>query len=90
MKISGIEFLLGAGIVLGHNVLRVVPNEVPILFILGIASLRLRSGGWAALGFRRPESWRTLILVALLAAVLRIALGDLVIEPLGTRIWPPK
>lgn len=87
--LSGIEFLLGAGVVLGHNVFHVVPNEVPILVLLGIASLRLRSGGWAALGFRRPESWRLVILVALLAAVLRIALGDLVIEPVGTRYWPP-
>lgn len=87
--ISGAEFLVGAAVVLGHNVFRVVPNEVPILFVLGILSLRLRSGGWAALGFRRPESWRWLILVALLAAVLRIALGEYVIEPLGTRIWPP-
>lgn len=88
-SISGVEFLLGAAVVLGHNVFHVVPNEVPILFVLGIASLRLRSGGWAALGFRRPESWRRLILIALLLAVVRIALGDYVIEPLGTRIWPP-
>lgn len=87
--ISGVEFLLRAAVVLGHNVFHVVPNEVPILFVLGIASLRVRSGDWAALGFRSPESWRTLILIALLAAVLRIALGDLLIQPLGTRIWPP-
>jgi membrane protease YdiL (CAAX protease family) len=87
--ISGAEFLLGAAIVVGHNVFQVVPNEVPILFVLGIVSLRVRSGGWAALGFKRPESWRTLMLIALLAAVVRIALGDFLIEPLGTRIWPP-
>ena len=87
--ISAIEFLLGVAVVLGHNVFHVVPNEVPILFVLGIASMRVRSGGWAALGFRRPESWRKLILIALLVAVVRIALGDYVIEPLGTRIWPP-
>jgi hypothetical protein len=28
---SAIELLLGAGLVIGHNVFHVVPNEVPIL-----------------------------------------------------------
>ena len=29
--ISALEFVIGAAIVLGHNVWRVLPNEVPIL-----------------------------------------------------------
>ena len=72
---SASEVLLGAAIVIGHNVFGVVPNEVPILFVLGLVSVRVRDGGWSALGFRRPESWLRLILIALAAAVLRIVLG---------------
>lgn len=87
--LSAFEFLLGAGIVIGHNVFHVVPNEVPILALLGLLSIRLRNGGWAALGFKRPDSWRRIVLIAIAAAALRIALGDLVIDPLTAHFWPP-
>jgi hypothetical protein len=43
--LSGFELLLGAFIVIGHNVFRILPNEVPILFVLGFLSIRLRNGG---------------------------------------------
>src|SRR4029077_15751254 len=91
---SASEVLLGAAIVIaaiviGHNVFRVVPNEVPILFVLGLVSVRVRDGGWSALGFRRPESWLRLTFIALAAAVLRIVIGDFVIEPLAAHWWPP-
>src|SRR5438270_10321422 len=86
--ISAFEFLLGAFIVIGHNVFRVLPNEVPILFVLGLASIRLRDGRWSAIGFRRPESWVRILLIALAAAALRICLGDFVIEPLTGKFWP--
>jgi membrane protease YdiL (CAAX protease family) len=86
---SAVEVLLGAVIVIGHNVFHVVPNEVPILFVLGLVSVRLRDGGWSAIGFRRPESWLSLVLIALAAAVLRIVLGNFVIEPLAAHWWPP-
>ncbi len=89
-SLSGIEFLWGAAIVIGHNVFRVVPNEVPILFVLGIVSLRIRSGDWAALGFRRPESWLWLLGIVLVAAVLRIVLSELVIQPLAAHFWPAE
>lgn len=82
------EFLLGSAIVIGHNVYRVVPNEVPILFLLALISFRLRDG-WNALGLRWPVSWRRTVLIALAAAVLRILLGVLVIEPVTARFWPP-
>jgi hypothetical protein len=87
--VSGAEFLLGALIVIGHNVFRVVPNEVPILFVLGLLSIRLRNGGWAAMGFKRPESWTRVLLIALGAAALRIALAEWVIDPLTIQTWPP-
>jgi uncharacterized protein len=83
------EFLVGAAIVIGHNVYHRVPNEVPILFVLGLVSLRLRDGGWAAMGLRRPSSWRKIVLLALGAAALRIVLGSVVIDPLTAHWWPP-
>lgn len=86
--VSALELALGAGLVIGHNVFRVVPNEVPILVALGLISFRVRGGGWSALPFRRPESWRRVVFVALAAAALRIVLGGLV-ESLAAQIWPP-
>jgi hypothetical protein len=86
--ISAAELLFGAFFVIGHNVFRAVPNEVLILAALGVASARLRNGGLAALGFRRPESWRRIVLIALAAAALRILLGDLVIDPATAQFWP--
>lgn len=89
--VSGGESLLGAVIVIGHNVYRIVPNEVPILVVLAVASMRLREGTWrwAALGFRRPQSWRRILLMAIAAAALRLILGSFIIEPLTSYFWPP-
>jgi uncharacterized protein len=87
--LSALELLLGAFIVIGHNVFHILPNEVPILFVLGLVSIRVRDGGWAAMGFKRPASWIRLVLIALAAAALRIILGDRVIEPLAAHFWPP-
>ena len=81
--LSALELLLGAFIVIGHNVFHILPNEVPILFVLGLVSIRLRDGGWAAMGFKRPASWIRLVLIALAAAALRIILGGRVIQPLA-------
>jgi membrane protease YdiL (CAAX protease family) len=87
--LSGVEFLLGAGVVLGHNVWHVVPNEVPILVVCGLLSVRLRDGRWTALGLQLPASWTRTLLIAVAAAALRIVLGELVIEPITGRFWPP-
>jgi hypothetical protein len=87
--VSALELLLGAAIVIGHNVFRVLPNEVPILFVLGLASARVRNGGLAAIGFRRPASWKRIVAIALAAATLRIVLGAVVIDPLTAHFWPP-
>jgi hypothetical protein len=87
--ISAFELVVGAAIVIGHNVYRVVPNEVPILFVLGMLSVRIRDGRWSAIGFKRPDSWRRIILIALIAAALRLLLGTLVIEPVTNHFWPP-
>jgi membrane protease YdiL (CAAX protease family) len=87
--VSAAELALGAAVVIGHNVFHVVPNEVPILVVLGLASMRLRNGGFAALGFRRPDSGRRILLIAIAAAALRIVLGQFVIDPLTALVWPP-
>ncbi len=86
--LSAFEFLLGAFIVIGHNVFRILPNEVPILFVIGLLSIRLRDVRWSAIGFKRPESWMRVVFIALVAAALRICLGDCVIEPLTGKFWP--
>ena len=87
--ISLAEFVLGTVIVIGHNVYHVVPNEVPILLVLGLISFRLREGGWLAMGLQWPTSRRRTVLIALAAAALRILLGALVIEPVTAHFWPP-
>jgi hypothetical protein len=88
--VSAFELLVGGAIVIGHNVFKVLPNEVPILVVLGLASARMRNGGFAALGFRRPASWKRVVAIALAAAALRIVLGAVVIDPLTARFWPPS
>jgi membrane protease YdiL (CAAX protease family) len=86
--ISLAEFVLGAAIVIGHNVYHVVPNEVPILVVLGLISLRVRDSGWGVIGLGWPDSWRRTVLIALAAAATRILLGQFVIDPLTAHFWP--
>jgi membrane protease YdiL (CAAX protease family) len=50
-----LEFVVGAAIVIGHNVYRKLPNEVPILFLLGLLSLTIREGELAA-GLKAADS----------------------------------
>jgi len=86
--LSLFEFGLGSFIVVGHNVLRILPNEVPILLVLGWISLRLRNGGWKAAGLNRPNSWwKTVALAVGAAAVLQLG-SEILVGPLASRIWP--
>jgi uncharacterized protein len=82
------EFLMGAVIVIGHNVYHKIPNEVPILFVLGLVSFQIRDGSWRALGLRWPHSWKKTVLLALAAAALRILWGFLW-ESVSAHFWPP-
>lgn len=86
--ISFAEFAIGAAIVISHNVYHVVPNEVPILFVIGLLSFRLRDGRWTAMGLGWPQSWRRTLLIAVAAAFLRIALSAVVIDPVTAHFWP--
>src|SRR5437868_4315887 len=87
--ISLAEFGLGGAIVIGYNVYHVIPNEVPILFVLGLISLRVRDGGWGAMGLGWPVSWRRTVLFAIAAAAARIIIGSVVVDPLTAHFWPP-
>ncbi|MBI2677893.1 MAG: CPBP family intramembrane metalloprotease [Candidatus Koribacter versatilis] len=84
--LSALEFVLGAAIVIGHNVYHVVPNEVPILFVLGLLSLHWRDG-LKNVGLARPASWKVTIGIALAAAAVRIGVGE-VVERVSARFWP--
>src|SRR4029450_8230702 len=86
--LSAFEFCFGAFIVIGHNVFHIVPNEVLVLSVLGLISIRLRDGSWSAMGLKRPASWRRLLLIALAAAAVRILLGQFLIEPVEGFFWP--
>jgi CAAX protease family protein len=86
--LSAAELAIAAAAVIGHNVFRVLPNEVPVLVVLALASVRLREKSWSALGFRRPSSWRTVILLAIGFVVVRWGIG-FAVEPLTARFWPP-
>lgn len=85
--LSALEFCFGGFIVIGHNVFHIVPNEVIVLSVLGFISMRLRDGSWFAMGFKRPASWRRILLIALVAAILRILLGQFLIEPVTDLFW---
>jgi uncharacterized protein len=86
--VSLVEFLLGGLIIIGHNVFHLLPNEVPMLFVLGWISLRLRDGGWKAAGLRHPNSWWKTVALALGAAAALQLGSELVVGPLTRHIWP--
>jgi uncharacterized protein len=65
-----------------------VPNEVIVLFVIGWISLRIRGDGWGAIGIRKPHSWRRLLLIAVIAAAVRIAVGDGLLVPALSHVWP--
>jgi len=81
--LSFAEFAIGATIVIGHNVFHVVPNEVPILFVLCVISVRLREGSFRALGLASPKSWWLTIAIAVATAAVVIAVGEFVTDPLA-------
>jgi uncharacterized protein len=85
--LSAAEFAAGACFVFGYNVFHVLPNEVPILCVLGLLSFRWRNGGWAAMGLRRPGSWTRVVLIAVAAAVARMVVSEAA-GSLTSRWWP--
>jgi len=86
--LSLLEFVVGVAIVFGHNVYHILPNEVPILFVLGWISLRWRNGGWNYAGLSRPQSWWKTVALAILAAAILLTGSELIVAPIAHRIWP--
>jgi membrane protease YdiL (CAAX protease family) len=85
--ISLFEVALGVFLVLGHNVFRVVPNEVFFLFALFWVSFKVRDGGWRIAGLSRPGSWRRTFVLALAGVVVLQVGSEFLIEPLAQQIW---
>lgn len=81
------EVLLGAFFVVGHNVLGITPNEVPILFGLFWISFRLREGNWKVAAFRQPKSWPKVVSLAFVGAVVLQVGSQFAVEPLAHHFW---
>ncbi len=82
------ETLLGAFLVIGHNVFHVVPNEVFFLFALFWISFGLRERSYKLPGLTRPKSWGKTILVAIAAVVVLQGGSEFLVEPLAHHFWP--
>jgi uncharacterized protein len=85
--ISFLEVVLGAFIVIGHNVFHIVPNEVPILFVLFWVSPRLREGRWDVTLLRPPKSWLKTTGIAIIAAAVLQLGSEFVVSPLAAHSW---
>ncbi|MGO9796986.1 MAG: lysostaphin resistance A-like protein [Terracidiphilus sp.] len=78
---------MGAVVVIGHNVYRFLPNEVPILVLILWISLLIRRKPWKSIGLSKPGSWGVSLAVAIAAGAL-LQLKDFVTEPFAHWIWP--
>jgi uncharacterized protein len=85
--ISLLEVILGSFFVIGHNIFKIVPNEVFFLFALFCISFRLRDGGWSVAGLARPSSWGRTVSLAVAGAVILQIGSEFVIEPLAHQFW---
>ena len=83
--VAAAEALVAAAIVIGHNIFRVVPNEVVVLVLLGAVSCAIRRQSLHAIGYRRPASWASTAAVALCVALGLQAFSIFVIDPLAIR-----
>lgn len=83
--IAAVEALGAAAVVIGHNIFRVVPNEVVVLVLVGAVSCAVRRQSPKAIGYRRPASWRNTAAVALAVAVALQAFSIFVVDPLAIR-----
>jgi membrane protease YdiL (CAAX protease family) len=81
------EVAVGVFLVLGHNVFRVVPNEVLFLFALFWVSFKVRDGGWKVAGLKRPDSWRQTLVLALAGMMVLQVGSQLLVQPLAQQIW---
>jgi membrane protease YdiL (CAAX protease family) len=83
--VAAAEALVAAAVVIGHNILRVVPNEVVVLVLFGAVSCAIRRQSLTAIGYRSPVSWSRTAAVALCVALALQAFSILVVDPLAIR-----
>ena len=83
--IAAVEALGAAAVVIGHNIFRIVPNEVVVLVLAGAVSCAVRRQSLKVIGYRRPTSWRNTTPVALAVAVALQAFSIFVVDPLAIR-----
>lgn len=86
--ISFAEVLLGAFLVIGHNVFHVVPNEVPFLFALFWVSFGIRERGWTLPGLTHPASWEKQCFGPRVAVIVMLVGSEFVVQPLAHHFWP--
>jgi len=82
------EVVLGAFLVIGHNVFHIVPNEVPFLFALFWISFGIRERGWKLPGLSLPRSWGKTLLWAGGAVIVLLVGSEFVVQPLAHHFWP--
>jgi membrane protease YdiL (CAAX protease family) len=83
--IAAAEVALAAAVVIGHNVFRAVPNEVPVLLGAALVSVILRRQSPRSIGFVRPWSWRRTILLGAATAIALQLVSTYVTEPVMIR-----
>ena len=83
--VAAAEALVAAAIVIGHNIFRVVPNEVLVLVLLGAVSCAVRRQSLKTIGYRRPASWGRTAVLALGVALGLQAFSIFVVDPLAIR-----
>jgi membrane protease YdiL (CAAX protease family) len=83
---AAFEVLAGAGVVVRHNVYRVLPNEVPILDLIFIFSLAMRRVPLRFAGLVRPSCWKLALTTGLCSGAC-LQLKDLVTKPVGRLFW---
>ena len=83
--VAATEALVAAALVVGHNIFRVVPNEVVVLILLGAASCAIRRQSLSAIGYRRLVSWSATAAVALAVALGLQVFSTFVVDPLTIR-----
>lgn len=85
--VAAVELLLAVLILVGHNIVHVVPfSETPFILLLGWISLRLRGLRWRSIGLVKPASWRRTVFIAVVAAIGLQLLSTFVTEPLITLV----
>lgn len=83
------EFAIVAGLFYADVHHHIYISKTPYLFLLGWASLRLRGMRWKDVGFARPRSWGTAVLVGIAVGAGMEVLELFVTQPLLAR-WLGK